>query len=95
MIQKKRKDKQKLNKKTIFNRLIRIANTLDKKQEYKHSDYDDQNYFGIKDIENLFDNISNDDYYKPIILKRSFKNNYEYYEIRGDRDKKLSIKQYF
>ena len=49
----------------------------------------------MKDIENLFDYINNDDYYKPILVKRSFKNNYEYYEITGDRDKKLSIKQYF
>ena len=29
------------------------------------------------------------------ILKRSFTNNYEYYEIKGNRDKKLLIKQYF
>ena len=28
-------------------------------------------------------------------MKSSFNNYYEYYEIRGDRDKKLSIKQYF
>ena len=30
-----------------------------------------------------------------MLLKRSFTNNYEYYEIRGNRDKKLLIKQYF
>ena len=29
------------------------------------------------------------------LVKSSFKNNHEYYEIRGDKDKKLSIKQYF
>ena len=51
-------------------------------------------YFGIKDIENLFINISDSDYYKPILVKSSFKNNYEYYEIRGDKNKKLSIQQY-
>ena len=51
-------------------------------------------YFGIKDIENLFINISDSDYYKPILIKSSFKNNYEYYEIRGDKNKKLSIQQY-
>ena len=27
-------------------------------------------------------------------FKSSFKNNYENYEIRGDKDKKLSIQQY-
>ena len=51
-------------------------------------------YFGIKYIENLFINISDSDYYKPILVKSSFKNNYEYYEIRGDKNKKLSIQQY-
>ena len=51
-------------------------------------------YFGTKDIENLFINISDSDYYKPILVKSSFKNNYEYYEIRGDKNKKLSIQQY-
>ena len=34
------------------------------------------------------------DCYEPMLVKTSFKNNYEYYEIRGDRDKELSIKQY-
>ena len=50
-------------------------------------------YFGVKDIENLFNYIDDADYYEPM-LRTSFKNNYEYYEIRGDRDKELSIKQY-
>ena len=37
---------------------------------------------------------NDDDYYKPILAKSSFKNNYKYYENRGDKDKKLSVKQY-
>ena len=47
-------------------------------------------------IENLFGNVDVDDdnYYKPILAKSSFKDNYKYYESRGDKDKKLSIKQY-
>ena len=40
----------------------------------------------------MFDNIDNDDYYKPILVKSSFKENY--YESRGDKDKKLMIEQY-
>ena len=39
-------------------------------------------------------NVDGDNYYKPILVKSSFKNNYKYYERRGDKDKKLSIKQY-
>ena len=30
----------------------------------------------------------------PILVKSSFKNNYEYYEIRGNKVKKLSTKEY-
>ena len=43
----------------------------------------------------MFDNDDDDnDYYKPILVESSFKNNYKYYESRGDKDKKLSVKQY-
>ena len=49
----------------------------------------------MRDIENLFNNDDNDgDYYKPILVKSSFKDKYKYYESRGDKDKKLSVKQY-
>ena len=78
----------------IYDHLVKLANILDKKEEYKHSDHDDLDYFGIKELENLFGDIDNDDYYKPVLIKSSFKNNYKYYESRGDKDKKLSVKQY-
>ena len=42
----------------------------------------------------MFDNIDDDDYYKPILVKSSLDENYKYYESRGDKDKKLSIEQY-
>ena len=83
----------KTQKERIYNHLIELANALNKKEEYKYHNYDDLDYFGIKDIENLFINIDDSDYYKPILVNSSFKNNYEYYEIRGDKNKKLSIKQ--
>ena len=41
----------------------------------------------------MVDNID-DDYYKPILVESSFKENYKYYESRGDKDKKLSVEQY-
>ena len=90
----KKKKYTKMHKERIYSYLIELANTLDRKEEYKYSDYNDLDYFGIRDIKNLFDHINNDDFYKPILVKSSFKNNYEYYEIRGDKDKILSIKQY-
>ena len=42
----------------------------------------------------MFDDDDDNDYYKPILVESSFKNNYKYYESRGDKDKKLSVKQY-
>ena len=47
----------------------------------------------MKNFNNVNDD-NDDDYYKPILIKSSFKNNYKYYESRGDKDKKLSVKQY-
>ena len=83
-------------KEKIYDHLVKLANALDKKEEHKHSDHDDLYYFGIRELEKLFDDIDIDDdnYYKPALIRISFKRNYEYYEIRRYKDKKLSIKQY-
>ena len=95
MKQKKRKTFQ-IGKKEIHDHLVELVNTLNKKETYQYHDRDDLDYYGIRDIENLFGNVDVDDdnYYKPILVKSSFKNNYKYYESRGDKDKKLSVKQY-
>ena len=77
-----------------YDNLVELVNKLNKKEKYKYHDRDDLDYHGIRDIENLFDNVNDNDYYKPILVKSSFKNNYKYYESRGDKDKKLSVKQY-
>ena len=90
----KKKKYTKMHKERIYSYLIELANTLDRKEEFKYRYYNDLDYFGIRDIKNLFDHINNDDFYKPILVKSSFKNNYEHYEIRDDKDKILSIKQY-
>ena len=42
----------------------------------------------------MFDNVDDNDYYKPILLKSSFKENYKYYQSRSDKDKKISVRQY-
>ena len=43
-------------------------------------------------MESLFGGVDNDDnYYKSVLVKTSFKDDYKYYENRGDRDKKRSI----
>ena len=72
-------------------KLVRILNDTEKNSPYDHDDFD---YYGIRDRGSLFDEASEEDYYKPILVKKSFKGNYKYYETRGDEEKRLSVKQY-
>ena len=65
-------------------KLVRILND---KEEHSLYDRDDFDYYGIRDIENLFDEASEEDYYKPIFVKSSHKGNYKYYESNGDKKK--------
>ena len=95
--QRKRKTFQIEKKKEKYDHLVKLVNTLNKKETYKYHNCDDLDYYGIRDIENLFENDDDNDddnYYKPILVESSFKNSYKYYESRGDKDKKLSVKQY-
>ena len=78
-------------KEKINDSLAELVNKLNKKEKYHDSSALD--YHGIRDIEYVFDNID-DDYYKPILVKGSFNENYKYHESRGDKNKKLSIEQY-
>ena len=49
----------------------------------------------IRELENLFGGTDDDDnYYKPVLVRTSFKDGYKYYENRGDKYKNLSVKQY-
>ena len=79
-------------KEKIDDNLLELVNKLNKKEKYRYHDRDDLDYHGIRNIENLFDADNND--YKPILVKSSFNESYEYYESRGDKDKKLLIEQY-
>ena len=58
----------------------------------KYHDYDDFEYKGIKDIENLFKISIHKDYYKPKLNKSGYNKNYAQYESKGD--KILSLKEY-
>ena len=42
----------------------------------------------------MFDLSISEDYYKPIIVKDTFNNNYIQYESKGDKDKLLTISEY-
>ena len=67
---------------------------LDKKilKSEKYHDYDDYEYKGIKDIKDLFKLSSDKDYYKPVLVKSGYNNNYAQYESKGDNI--LSIREY-
>ena len=61
-------------KEKIYYHLVKLANTLHKKEERKHTDHDDLDYFGVRELENLFtsDDYNGDNYYKPLLIKSSF-----------------------
>ena len=59
-------------KEKIYDHLVELANKLDKKEEHKLNDHDDDVYFGIKEIEKLLGDIDDDDY-KPVLVRSSFK----------------------
>ena len=48
---------------------------LNKKEKYCYHDRDDPDYYGIRDIENVFDKVDEEVYYKPILVKSSFQCN--------------------
>ena len=77
----KRKGLTKTQKERIYSHIVGLANALDKINKYKYSNHDDLDYFGISNIDNLFNDIDDAESYKPLLIKSSFENNYEYYEI--------------
>ena len=58
----------------------------------KYRYFDDYEYRGIKDIKNLFKLSIDKDYYKPILVKRGYNNNYIQYKSKGD--KILTLQEY-
>ena len=58
----------------------------------KYPDYDDDEYRGIKDIKDLFKLSIDEDYYKPVLYKSGYNNNYVQYESKGNRI--LAIHEY-
>ena len=82
-----KKDLSDKEKEKIYGDLVELVRTINKDEKNKYHDRDDLDYHGLRDIENLFDNVNDNDYYKPILVKSSFKENYKYYESRGDKNK--------
>ena len=56
------------------------------------SDYRDENYANIEDIEYIFGDIDN--YYAPILTSSLFDKGYQRYHFRGDKKRNMSVKSY-
>ena len=97
-----------LSKEDLIYTLLRSESDLVESnyEKYINSNTNDEIKSKINNIRIILDRLGNiitkneiekkqideSDCYKPILVNSSFKNNYEYYEIRGDKNKNLSIK---
>ena len=66
-----------------------MVTVLNDKEKHSPYDHDDLDYYGITDLEHLLDEVSEEDYYKSILVKSSFKGNYNYYKSRRNKEKRL------
>ena len=76
----------------LLNELTEISTNLKLKRKNMISDYRDDNYANLQDIEYMFDDL--DDYYKPILVQGLFNYSYQRYNWRGDLTRKMSIETY-
>ena len=72
-----------VKRQNVYNKLITLPNSNDNKEEYTRLD-----------CCNLFNDLDDDSYYKPILNINPNKENYKHYVSKVDKDKKLSMKQY-
>ena len=72
--------------------LLKLEERLSRLKTYY--DHDDAEYKGIKDIQDLFDLSTGEDYYRPTIVNGTFNNNYIQQESKEDKDKILTVNEY-
>ena len=80
-------------KNKILKELNSISVDLKFERKKMKSDYRDDNYVNIEDIEYNFGDIDN--YYQPILTSSLFNNSYQRYHVRGDPDRNMSLNTYF
>ena len=73
--------------KKINRYLQNLKNDLDKLQKYQ--------YNITQDLDYLFNELDEVDYYEPKEVKSAFDGSYILYESKGDKDARLSIDEYF
>ena len=72
----------------------KLNNDLSKLKRHRHKIIHDTEYKGIEEIKYLFNNINEEDYYKPIKITHAIDDNYIEYESRGDKYNNLSLEEY-
>ena len=80
-------NKQKNVLKNIGRYLKNFKTYLEKLQKYQ-----DNITYGL---DYLFNEVNEEDYYKPTEVKSAFDGSYVLYESRGDKDAKLALYEYF
>ena len=95
--QEKKQRLKELEKKNTLKRTKKFFKNLRKHlnaiKKHGDRDNDDQDYKGLRSIDNLFNKID-EDCCKPVKTKSAFNDNYIECEIRGDKGKDLSPKEY-
>ena len=79
-------------KRAMLKELNSIISDLKYKQKHMKSDYRDDNYANINDIEYILGDIG--DYYRPVLTSSMFHKGYQRYHIRGDETCSMSVKSY-
>ena len=80
-------------KNKLLKELNSISSDLKFEQKKMISDYRDDNYANIDDIEYMFGDIDN--YYQPILTRSLFNKGYQRYYFRGDPNRNMSVTTYF
>ena len=89
--EKKRYTKKLKKSEEYFKKLKEDLNRL---EIHQYNDNEDLEHKGIRQIENLFNKINDEDYYKPIKTNGAFNDNCMECENRGDKDRNLSLEAY-
>ena len=77
----------------MLKELNSISTDLKFKRKNMISDYRDNNYANIEDIEYIFGDT--DSYYQPVLASSLFNNGYQRYHFRGDPNRNMSVITYF
>ena len=71
-----------------------LKENLNKLKRYRYNIVDNIDYKGIREIETLFNEINEEDYYDPIKSNHAFDDDYIEYESRRDKDNYLLLAEY-